>query len=48
MEREKAISYSHRIRLNGGCVFVIGSKLCCLSGTAIVRISLRWGGRDRK
>ena len=36
MEGIKAISYSHRIRLNGGYVFVIGRKLFCLSGNVVI------------
>ena len=43
MGKERAISYSHRIRLNGGCVFVVPKWKCGDS----VRISLRWGGQDR-
>ena len=29
-------SYSHRIRLNEGCVFVVGRKLCCVSGSVVI------------
>ena len=36
MGRERAISYSQRIRLNGGCVFVVKRKLCCLSGNVVI------------
>ena len=36
MGRERAISYSLRIRLNGGCIFVAGRKLCCLSGNMVI------------
>ena len=36
MGREKAISYSQRIISNEGCVFVVGRKLCCLSGNVVI------------
>ena len=36
MGRERAISYSQRIRSNEGCVFVVGKKVCCLSGNVMI------------
>ena len=34
--RERAISYDVMIKSNEGCVFVVGRKLCCLSGNVVI------------
>ena len=34
--RERAVSYSQRIRSNERCVYIVGRKLCCLSGNVVI------------
>ena len=36
MGRERAVIYSQSIRSNVGCVFVVGRKICCLSGNVMI------------